>query len=129
MSIEAALFSLLTSNADVSGKIADRLYPKVLPQDPSYPAGVYHKVSGAREHSHDGASGLARPRFQFDLYATSYAAAIALATAVREAIDGFKGISAGVSIEGCFLEDEDDGYDDELKVYWVRQDYAIWHNE
>lgn len=129
MSIEAALFTLLTTTPSIAAKVADRVYPKQLPQDPTTPAIVYHRISGPREHSHDGSSGLAHPRFQLDMYAGSYLEAKALADAVRVAIDGYKGTVEGVEIQAIFLENDDDGHDDELKVYWFQADYIIWHAE
>ncbi len=35
----------------------------------------------------------------------------------------------GVDVNGVFLEDDDDGYDDDLQVYWWRMDFTLWHNE
>ena len=132
MTIEAAITKHLTENAGVASVAAGRVYPKHLPQNPTYPAIVYHRISGPREHSHDGSSGLAHPRFQFDLYAASHVACKDLAEKLRLALDAFKGTmggAGGVDVNGVFLEDDDDGYDDDFKVFWWRMDFILWHNE
>lgn len=130
MTIEAALVKHLTEHAGLASVLGGRVFPKHRPQQPAYPAIVYHRISGPREHSHDGASGLAHPRFQFDCYAPTYAGAKDLSERVRAALDGYRGLMGGsVDVNGAFLEDDDDGYDDDLQVYWWRQDFIIWHNE
>ena len=132
MTIETAITRHLTENAGLAGVLGGRVYPKRMPQNPTYPTIVYHRISGAREHSHDGSSGLAHPRFQLDLWAKTHIAAKDLAEKVRAALDGYKGVMGGVGgvdVNGVFLEDDDDGYDDDLQVYWWRMDFTLWHSE
>lgn len=132
MTIEAVITKHLTENAGVAALIAGRVYPKQLPQGPTYPAIVYHRISGPRVHSHDGASGLAYPRFQFDCFAKTHVQAKALCDAVRLAIDGFKGLmggAGGVDVQAVFCEDDTDDYDDELKVHVQQLDAVFWHAE
>ncbi len=128
MTIDAAINQLLIASPAFAS-VGDRVYPKKLPENPVYPAIVYHRISTVREHSHDGSSSLAAARFQFDIYARSYVAARDAAEALRSILDGFRGVVAGVDINGAFNEDEDDGYDDDIQIYWFRQDYRIFHNE
>lgn len=132
MTIEEAITSHLTTNAGVAALVASRVYPKQMPQAPTYPAIVYHRISGPREHSQTGSSGLAHPRFQFDLYARSYAGAKNLSEKVRLAFDDFRGSmggGSGVEVDAVFLEDDGDDYDDDLQVYMFRVDYTFWHGE
>ncbi|QQS08676.1 MAG: DUF3168 domain-containing protein [Phycisphaerales bacterium] len=129
MTIEAELFQFLTTNAALSGLLADRLYPKQLPQNPIYPAIVYHRISGARDYSHDGSGNRAEPRFQFDCYDRTHVGAKALAEGLRLALSGYRGPMGTVDVQSAFLEDDDDGYDDDMKVYWYRMDFAIAHVE
>lgn len=132
MRIEQALVQHLLTNAAVAAKVGNRVHLKQLPQRSTLPAIVIHKVSGPREHSHDGSSGLARPRFQFDMYAATAEAANDLAEKVRLALDGFRGTMGGVSgvrVDGVFLENERDDYDDSAEVQAVSQDYIVWHGE
>lgn len=128
MTIDAALNQLLIASPAFAA-VGDRVYPKKLPENPVYPAIVYHRISTVREHSHEGSSNLAAVRIQFDIYARTYVAARDAAEGLRSVLDGFRGVVDGVDINGAFNEDEDDGYDDDMQVYWFRQDYRILHNE
>lgn len=128
MNLDEALVLLLEAPA-VASKVGARVYAKKLPEGPTYPAIVFHRISAPREHSQDGASGLSHPRYQLNIYAATHQAAQDLAERVRKTIDGWSGIKAGIDINAIFLEDESDGYDDDLKVHWFMQDYTIWHNE
>lgn len=128
MTIEAVLATRLIEATGLA-YLGGRVYPKHLPENTPYPAIAYHRISTPREHSHDGPSGLAHPRFQFDLYARTYAGISELAEGVRASLDGYKGLLGGVDVQGVFLEDDDDGYDDDLEVFWRRLDFTVWHNE
>lgn len=132
MLLEEAIRAHLVANGGVSALIGTRLYPLVLPQDPTYPAIVLTRVSGVREHSHDGPSLLSTSRLQLDCIAPTAAAAKNVADKVRLALDGFRGTmggAGGVEVNGAWLEDERDGYDDELRVYSASVDYMVLHNE
>lgn len=132
MTIEEALVAHLASDAAVAASVSDRIYPAVLPQKPGYPAIVYHRVSGPREHSQDGPSGLAHARFQLDCIDGTFRGARELGAAVRLALDGFSGTMGGgdgVPVGAVFIEDEDGDYDDTLRLYRWRLDAVISHEE
>ena len=108
--IEAALRALVLADVTVSGTIGTRLYPLETPASGSLPAIVYRRISGPEDYSQDGESGLRRPRFQWDCQARTYAAANALAYALRDAISGYTGTTSGVEIDGIFVENVLDAY-------------------
>lgn len=132
MTIEEAIQAHLLATPNVAALVGVRVYPVKMPQRPTYPAVVYNRISGPREHSQDGSSGLAHPRFQLDCFAATYAGAKDLASKVRLALDGFRGSMGGVSgvdVNAVFIEDDRDDYDDDIHVYWVSLDAVVWHNE
>ncbi len=130
MTIEEAIHAHLKAHASVSALAGDRVYPKVMPQKPTYPAIVYHRISGVREPNQQGPSGLTHPRFQFDCYGATYAAAKGLADAVRFALDGFQGtMGGGPHVSAAFVENDADDYDDELGIHRQIVDVVIWHEE
>ena len=110
--------------------ITTRMYPLKLPQSPTLPAIVYTKVSGFREHDMDGSS-IATPRIQFDCYAATYAAAKALADALRERADSYTGVvgSPADTVHYAYLLNEQDFYEDDTKYFRVSMDFEIAHNE
>lgn len=136
MTIEEAIFHLVSNDAGVTALLgsgtACRVYPKKLPQTPTLPAVVYHRIDTPREHSQQGASELAHPRFQFDCWAETRSGAKAVADAVRLALDGFQGSmgsAPGIDVSGAFAEDESDEYDDDVKQFMSRLDVIVWHEE
>lgn len=93
---------------------------------------TYFKVSGARIHSLSGPSGLAHPRFQFDIYsdgADGYKKCKDVAKQLRKALDGFRGVVDGINIQSCLLVNEEDPYEEEPELYRVSMDFMIMHIE
>lgn len=135
MNIKEALYRYLVNHPQVGPAVQGRVYPVHLPQAPGSPSIAFQKLNSPRDHTHDGPSGLAWPRFGLVMMATTPTAAEELAAKVRLALDGFAGTMPGgsgeqVAVDGIFLDDEgEDGYDDELGLYWVSHEYEIWHHE
>jgi hypothetical protein len=132
MLIEQAIKKELMDASGVTDLISTRLYYVRAPQDVTKPYVVFFKVSGPREYSHDGASELANPRFQFSCFATTYYEAKQIVTAIRTVLEGFDGMmggDGGVSVGGCFCVNETDIYEDDTDLFHVAVDYLIWHEE
>jgi hypothetical protein len=129
MGIETALFSYVTGDVAVGGLIGARMYPVILPQDPTYPAVRYAVVSAPREHDHDGPNGLVRARVQVDVYGVTYASVKAVKEAIRGRLDGFRGNMAGVTVGSAHLLSERDGFEDSAGVFDVSFDFSIWFHE
>lgn len=127
--IEEALFSILTNDSALSALIGTRVYPNIFPQGVTLPAISYQRISSVRLHSHSGASQLARPRFQLTCLSDSYTEAISVANALREALDGYGGVPAGVRVPVALIQNEFDTYAEENDLHTVRQDYYIWFAE
>lgn len=130
MSIEEALYAKLTSAANLTELVSNRVYPVKLPQNPTLPAITYQRVSTSRYHTHDtGFSGLARPRFQFDCYASSYLGAKNLLEALRATLEGFSGYVGTTRIQGALSQNETDFYEDVSGLYRRSIDFMIHHQE
>jgi len=132
MIIEEVLYAYLTNCAGLTALVGDRIYPIILPQKISFPAVTYQRISGIREYSQSGPSGLAHPRFQFSCWAKKYQEAKAIAEQVRLALDGYKGMMGGpdgVRVDAVYIEDDHDIYDPETKIYHIALDVVIWHEE
>lgn len=132
MLVEEALHDYLSTHPGLSALIAGRIYPLVLPQKPTLPAITYQRISGLRVRSHQGPSGLASPRFQFDAWADSYASARTVADELRRALDGFRGMmggAPGVRVDAVHLDTDRDLYETETRRWRVQADYFVWHEE
>ena len=132
MLIEQAIKTELESTTALTALIGERIYYVKAPQDVETPYIVFFKVTGPREHSHDGASGLAHPRFQFSVFSTTYYEAKQIAEQLQAALQAFSGTmgtGTGVHVGACFYEDENDLYEVESKLYHIAVDYTFWHTE
>lgn len=137
-SAEAALVALLTvgSPNPVSALVGTRVYPRKLPQNVTYPAIRYQRISTARSQFRDlsGRAGYARPRFQIDCWALSEAQCVALAQAVYQRLEGFGGVSANLQIDGISTEDEAADLEEGVgpngaDVFRQRLDFFVPHPE
>jgi len=132
MQIEQAIKKELLADSGIKSLIGERLYYVKAPQDVAKPYVVFLKASGPREYSHDGASKLARPRFQFSCFAMTYYEAKQIAEAIRAAIEAFSGTmggTGGVEVGSCFCINESDIYEEDTRLFHVAVDYLIWHKE
>jgi hypothetical protein len=93
------------------------------------PSLVLARVSGLGDHTMDGPSGLARPRYQIDAWAQTTDAAASLADLVKERIDGYRGMMGEVNVKGVFFDTEREDFDGVAKLYRMSRDYFIWYDE
>lgn len=130
--IGQALFALLSADPAVAALVDARIYPLIAPQSAPLPRIVYTGAGGIRWNSIDGPSGLGQPRVQIDAYAATYGQAHALAKAIRDALDGYRGTAAGVRIGGVSCPTPPlDFYEADVSppLYRVGQDFLITHDE
>ena len=128
--LNEAIFARLQAVTGVTDLVGTRVFPLLLPQDPTYPAVIYQQITGSRESAMGSDVGLVEATVQIDSYATTYAGARVLAEAVRVALQRFRGTVASVVISDVFvLEGPLDLYEDAVKKYRVQQDFLVWHRE
>lgn len=97
MTIRDLLKDYILADGTVASLIGTRLYPDMLPQKVTYPAGVIQRIDTVRPNHLRGAASLARCRIQIDVYAqpangqSSRGLADTVGTAIRQRLDGFVG--------------------------------------
>ena len=127
--MEEGLYAHLAADSGVAALVSTRIYPLVVPQDVDLPAIAYQRISGPRDHVHEGASGLVVARMQVTCHAWSYSGAKALAEAVRAATDGFSGTMGEVSVDAALLVNDRDGWAQGFESPVVRLDFMVWYQE
>jgi hypothetical protein len=85
---------LLMEEPQVSAIVGTRIYPRQMPDAATFPALVVTKGSGVGSYDLQGDVGMENARVQVDCYATGASEVIALRTAVRRLLSGFKGGTA-----------------------------------
>lgn len=128
--IRPALRSFLLSDPAISSSVGARVYPIKLPQGTTGSSIVYNRISGAGDYHMQGLSGFAHHRFQIDAWASTANAATALADLIRDRIDGYRGDMGTdsppvVTVQGVFMVDQREDYDDDAKLHRMSRDYFI----
>jgi hypothetical protein len=131
---EAFLFQRLTSRTAVSQFIGSRVYPLLAPTGTPLPLVIYQRTAVERPQSLAGNVGNPVVTLQLTTYGTSYTSVKTIARAVRLAVDGWTGTTAGVTIQRTTLTTESDGVDmpqdDQMLPYYsVQQSYEFRINE
>lgn len=129
MILEEGIYAHLTDDAGVAALVGTRIYPLQVPQDVTLPAVAYQRISGPRDHAHDGPTGLVRARVQFSALGSTYLEAKTVTEALRAALDGFKGTMGTVEVQTVFLENERDEWAEAFRLPVVRQDVIFWYKE
>ena len=124
--IENELKAYLATNVAL---ISSRVYSVRLPQNVTFPALTFLKVSGARDHTLTGPSGIARPRFQVSCWSESYETAKLVSAQVRTALDGISVLMGTVLAGAVLLLGETDLVDPARNVYQIALDFEVIHRE
>jgi hypothetical protein len=131
---EAFLFQRLTSQTAVSSLIGQRVFPLIAPTGTPLPLVVFQRTAVERPQSLTGNVGNPVITLQLTTYGTSYTSVKSIARAVRLAVDGWTGTTAGVTIQRTTLVTEADGVDmpadDQMLPYYsVQQSFDFRINE
>lgn len=121
--VEEAIQSL------VDGLAAGGSHAYRLPRAVTLPAITYMKVSGPRDQTQEGPSGLVMARIQVSSWGQTYASAKTLSDAVRQTLDGFRGIPEGVRIDVVQLINETDQGESEPDVFQTILDFRVMYAE
>jgi hypothetical protein len=125
MTIEEGVSDYLEGSTGIHDKIADRIYPIKLPQNPIYPALTYRVISGLEHHNID----VAYPRFQFSCWGEKYSDAKELAGEVKSAFQRMNvpigGTSGFAIVQGVFLNETDMAYDIDTELYGIAVDIRL----
>ena len=108
--------------------LGSRIYPLVLPQNVTYPAVVYQRITATRYSAFSRDTEPAMATIQVDVYgakATGYGAFSVVTEAVRRALQRQ---SSGAVID-MYLDAERDDYEDETDLYRKSYDVRAWYRE
>jgi hypothetical protein len=122
MSIETSLYTALTTDADIKRIVNTRVYPVVMPQDVTLPAVSYQRMSASPLNTLNGYAGMKNAHVVINSWARTYDEAKELAGHVHTAMDAVRTFRS-------VLTNELDGYDPEVSLYVVSQDFSCWGTE
>ena len=129
--IDSALYGYLVAFPGLVALISNRVYLMKIPQAATLPCLTLARISTTRTLTHDqvGKSGsLEKARFQFDAWATTYAAAKAITDQVRDALQG-RDVTSGAVKFKSLVDSELATFETETGLYRSQSDFLIWSEE
>lgn len=134
MKAEKVIRYRLNNYAGVTALVASRIYPVVLPQEPTYPAITFSLVSSQRIEGTWTNPGMARARFQITCWASTFDSVSGLAEQVRLALERYGTAVAGTTIAGVTVYDihmgsEAHAYEPTLDAFAQSIDFTVVHAE
>ena len=126
--MEANLIAKLLATAGVTALVSTRINWSRRPQGSALPAIVLHRIDGAPDYHHAGASGLVQSRVQVDCWAVSYGAAKAIARAVETAVTAQTFTQGATRFDVILIADERDStFDETTPLFRTSLDLMIHH--
>ena len=120
-----ALYSILTSDSDVSAIVGTRVYPQIAAQGAAFPFLVYVLQDTTPSDTKSGVSTLDEVRYDIVVASETYAEASDLTNKVRTALDRYTGTVAGVVIDSIQFIDLDADNDPGTETYLTSSEYII----
>ena len=114
MSLVEMLRSRLSSDAAVSALVSGRIYPRKLPQTPTYPSITYSLISRVPTESN---TDIFEYRVQFDCWGATYAASQDLADKLLISLRHYRASSGTDRILQTYDANQRDDDDDDLEVF------------
>lgn len=118
--IETELYTILSADATIAAATSSRIYPLVMPQNVTFPAITYQRISDNPVNDLSGYSNLSNPHLAINCWATRYDEAKELAENVHDAMNTSTAFKA-------ILINDLDGYDPDTGLFVVSQDYSCWN--
>lgn len=126
MRLDEFIFAALTGDATVAGLVVARVYPRKLPQTPTYPSIVYSIISDVPTEANTELSDV---RIQLDCWSATYAGSRVLATAVKRALRYYRRSDAGNTVLSIYDANQRDDDDDERQIYRQIVDMIAMYHE
>ncbi len=120
--LETRIYLVLTSDATIKNRVNTRIYPVVMPQDVILPALSYQRVATDPINIIEGFTKLENPDVVINSWSRNYDEAKILSAEVHAAMNAAR-------LFRCVLTNELDGYDPEVSLYVVSQNYSCWNLE
>lgn len=127
MSIESAIYTVITSNSPLTAIVGNRVYQTKMPDNVTMPAISYQTTSGSVIESFTGYSSLCSPIISLDCWAYSAGVAKDMATKLRNLFVGLTGTYGNTRIENVLEWSYVDLYDADTEVFHVSCSARFWH--
>lgn len=129
MTIEAVLFTRLSTFAGLTALVGTRIYPSVAPQNVTAPFVTYRRISAVRRSGFGQDIGIVSARFQLDAIALTYSSMRAVVEQIVLALQRWRSDLTNPAVIETFIENEYEIYEDEPDLYHGAVDVIVHYRE
>jgi uncharacterized protein DUF3168 len=129
VTIEDAIFTRASGHEGLAGHIADRAYPRRLPEGVILPAMSYGLIDDIEPQAMGQGTGVTTARFQLTAWAETFDAARDISVEIRAAFKRWRGTWAGIDVQDSLPAGRVEDNDAEAGLYWRHQDFLISYAE
>ena len=126
---DETIYGKLTNTVAVSTLVGLRIYPDIIPANARLPAMCYSQHTDPIEHAMCNDPNVYSPRYQIDIYSTSWGQMRSLSGKVRDALRNYSGTTwcnvQNIFYEGTVPMTEIDPETKQI-IRRASQDYIIW---
>lgn len=131
--LEVGIQNLVVADTGVQAILGTpaRLYPVVLPDDPTYPCATYQLISDVPAYTLSPGSNIEVKRLQIDTWSGgpnggSYMDAKSAAAAIRAVLELFSGqLPDGTLVAAIFVENSTDIFEQDARAYRTTTDFMV----
>lgn len=127
-SVHRAIYAILTGAAEVTALVGTHIYPRVIPESVTAKEVIrYAVIDNDPVDTKDGYADLDVYLVQFDFYSASGDTAQEMYLAARSALLSTTTNTeyAGVMLDGIRLDNDQEGYEEDVKLHRVIADFEI----
>lgn len=129
-SIEESIYYKLSNTAAITAIVpATRIYYITLDDSTALPAVSYQRTGTSRDYTLNETQSMTEATFQVDAWSRTNSEMVSLATEIRDALDGFRGIVQGVTIERILQVNEFDLPEAEGAIFRRYQSFKVIYQE
>lgn len=134
--METGLYAYLAASTPITALVSDRIFPNAIPPAESFPCVTFNRIGTEQPHHMTATATVQSARIQVDCWGKGrggFASASAIAEAIRNRMDGYRGAMGSVTIKTCHLADQRPDYEAptdaaDIGIFKVSQEYLLWYS-
>ena len=123
MSLNTAIFKMLSEDPAINAIVNTRVYPSVIPQKTALPAIIYSQDTNEPTNVKQNPSTLDVIRMEIDCFADTIVECDQLAKDIRRVLDRFSGTVENVVIDSVTFMDEDNDFEKATRAIFNYEQY------
>lgn len=124
------IYNYLTAQSAITSIVSTRVYPEILPPDPTYDAITFRAEAHDFDQTFSGNDGFTRSDYYLDAWSLSHDDAITLSNAIRTTLKNKTGNFDTISLHQIqAISGPITVYETSVDAWRSTQIFTFWHNE